>query len=202
MKVNNLHAKTKRSFRRTTVAGGDRYLVPDLIKQNFQSSMPNEKWTSDITYIRTNDGWLYLCVVLDIFSRQIVGWSIKKSLGKELVMEAFIRAFQNQAPEKGTIFHSDRGCQYTSEEFRQMLDKYGLQQSMGRRGTCYDNAITESFFSSLKKELIYGEKKLSFEEMSRSLFEYIEVFYNRKRLHSALNYDNPETFKLRMNMSS
>ena len=191
MKENNLHAKTRRAFRKTTIVKACVHKTPDLVKQDFQSLSPNTKWTSDITYIKTTEGWLYLCVVLDIFNRQIVGWSTKKNLGKELVLDAFNKALLRRNPVAGTIFHSDRGCQYTSDEFRQTLEKYGFQQSMGRKGTCYDNAITESFFSTLKKELIYGEKTVSFEEMKRSIFEYIEVFYNRKRLHSALNYTVP-----------
>jgi len=143
----------------------------------------------------TKEGWIYLAVVMDIFSRKIVGWSIDSSLSTELVIRALMMALVHRNPGRGIIFHSDRGCQYTSSLFREILRNYGIVQSNSSTGNCYDNAVTESFFHTLKTELIYWEKYQTKEEAKRSIFEYIEINYNRRRLHSTLGYLSPTEFE-------
>lgn len=195
MRVNNIRAKTNRRFKGTTVQNSKAEASENLLNQNFTASSKNQVWTSDITYLWTAEGWLYLAVVMDVYSRKIVGWSIDSSLTAELVIRALIMALIHRNPQKGLIFHSDRGCQYTSSSFRAILKKIGIIQSMSSTGNCYDNAITESFFHTLKTELTYLEKYQSREQAKRSIFEYIEIFYNRKRLHSSLGYLSPVEFE-------
>jgi transposase InsO family protein len=195
MKVNNIKAKTKRRFRVTTVQNSKAAASENLLNQNFTASSENKIWTGDITYLWTNEGWVYLAVVMDIYSRKIVGWSTDSSLSTELVIRALMMALVHRNPERGIIFHSDRGSQYTSSSFREILKNYGIVQSNSSTGNCYDNAVTESFFHTLKTELTYWEIYQTREEAKRSLFEYIEINYNRKRLHSSLGYLSPVEFE-------
>ncbi len=195
MRVNNIKAKTKRRFRITTVQNSKAAASENLINQNFTASKENKIWTGDITYLWTKEGWLYLAVVMDIYSRKIVGWSIDSSLSTELVIRALMMAVVHRNPQRGIIFHSDRGSQYTSSLFRELLKNYGIVQSNSSTGNCYDNAITESFFHTLKTELIYWEKYQTRQEAKRSIFEYIEINYNRRRLHSSLGYLSPVEFE-------
>ena len=153
MRVNNIKAKTKRRFKHTTVQSSKAAASENILNQNFNSTSENKIWTGDITYLSTKQGWLYLAVVMDIYSRKIVGWSIDSSLSTELVIRALMMAMVHRNPPRGIIFHSDRGCQYTSSSFRAILKNYGIVQSMSSKGNCYDNAITESFFSYIKNRI-------------------------------------------------
>lgn len=192
MRKHSIRAKTKRKFKITTNSKHKYPLSPDLVNQDFSATAPNELWTSDITYIRTRAGWLYLTVILDVFNRQIVGWSMSNRLTTiQTTIPALIQAYKRQKPAAGLIFHSDRGVQYASHEFRYYLKKYKIVQSMSGKGNCYDNAITQSFISTLKKELIYFERYRTRNQAKLSIFEYIEIFYNRKRKHSSLGNKTP-----------
>lgn len=195
MRENNIKAKTKRRFKVTTVQNSKASASENLLNQNFTASSENKIWTGDITYLWTKEGWLYLAVVMDIYSRKIVGWSIDSSLSAELVIRALMMALVHRNPLRGIIFHSDRGSQYTSSSFRSILKDYGIVQSMSSTGNCYDNAITESFFHTLKTELTYWEKYQTRDEAKGSIFEYIEINYNRRRLHSSLGYLSPVEFE-------
>lgn len=195
MRENNIKAKTKRRFKVTTVQNSKAAASENILNQNFTASSENKIWTGDITYLWTKEGWLYLAIVMDIYSRKIIGWSINSSLSTELVIRALMMALVHRNPERGIIFHSDRGSQYTSSAFREILKNYGIVQSMSSTGNCYDNAITESFFHTLKTELTYWEKYQTREEAKRSIFEYIEINYNRRRLHSSLGYLSPVEFE-------
>ncbi len=195
MKVNNIKAKTKRRFRVTTVQNSKAQPSENLLNQNFTAASENKIWTGDITYVWTKEGWIYLAVVMDIYSRKIVGWLIDSSLSTELVIRALMMAVLHRNPERGIIFHSDRGSQYTSGSFRELLKNYGIVQSMSSTGNCYDNAVTESFFHTLKTELTYWEKYQTRDEAKGSIFEYIEINYNRRRLHSSLGYLSPVEFE-------
>jgi len=192
MAKNNIYAKTKRKFKMTTDSNHHYPVAPDLLNQDFNSDAPNKIWVSDITYIRTMTGWLYLTIILDLFNRQVVGWSLSQRLTAiTTTIPALNDAFRRQRPDAGLIFHSDRGVQYACHEFRNKLADYQMTQSMSGKGNCYDNAVAESFFHTLKTELVYFEKYETKERARQSIFEYIEVFYNRQRLHSALGYQTP-----------
>ena len=197
MRLDKIRAKTKRKFKVTTLQNTKAKASENILNQNFTALSENRIWTSDITYLWTSEGWLYLAVIMDIYSRKIVGWSLGSSLSAELVLKALTMAIVHREPEKGIIFHSDRGSQYTSSSVRNLLKSYQITQSMSSTGNCYDNAITESFFHSLKTELIFWNSYQTREEAKRSIFEYIEIFYNRQRLHSALNYLSPVEFELK-----
>ena len=195
MSKNGIYAKTKRKFKVTTQSKHTHPVSPNLLNQDFHSDQPNKIWVSDITYIWTMAGWLYLTVILDLFNRQVVGWSISRRLtANTTTIPALVDAFQRHHPAKGLIFHSDLGVQYACYEFRKKLSEYKMIQSMSSKGNCYDNAVVESFFRTLKTELVYFEKYVTREQAKLSIFEYIEVFYNRQRLHSALGYQIPAEF--------
>ena len=195
MRLNGLMAKTKKKFRVTTNAGHGKKVADNLVKQCFAADYPDRLWCSDITYLWTKEGWLYLAVILDVYSRRIIGWSMSKRVTEDLVITALNQALGYRAPTPATIFHSDQGRQYASGQFRKLLENQGIQTSMSGKGNCYDNAITESFFHTLKTELVYLENYQTREEAKSSIFEYIEVFYNRQRRHSALDYKSPVDFE-------
>jgi transposase InsO family protein len=195
MKSNGIKAKTKRRFKATTKSKHDFLVSDNLLNQRFSADEANKVWVSDITFIRTREGWLYLAAILDVFNRQIVGWSIDSKLSHELLADALHKALRNRKPERGVMFHSDRGTQYASYAFRDLMERYGFVQSMSSSGNCYDNALMESFFHTLKTELIYFEKYQTRQEARGSIFEYIELFYNRVRRHSVLNYCSPVEFE-------
>jgi transposase InsO family protein len=199
MRKNNIRAKTKRKFKITTNSKHHYPISRDLVNQDFSANAPNQLWTSDITYIRTKEGWLYLTIILDVFNRQIVGWSMSNRLKTiQTTIPALIQACKRRKPAPGLIFHSDQGVQYASHEFRYYLKKYKIVQSMSGKGNCFDNAISESFFSTLKTELIYFEKYQTRKQAQSSIFEYIEIFYNCKRKHSSLGNKTPfEYLKLK-----
>jgi putative transposase len=197
MKKEDLYSRTREKFKVTTKQGKGARFSENLLDGKFQATRANEIWTSDITYIRTKEGWLYLAVVLDIYSRQIIGWAIQPRVTSDIVLNALMMAIKNRKPDKGIIFHSDRGSQYTSELVRSRLNLYGFRQSMSGKGNCYDNAITETFFSLLKKELVYLTVFETREQARREIFEYIEIFYNRHRIHSSLGYLSPVEFEMK-----
>ena len=194
MKNHGIQAKMRKSWKRTTKQG-KRAAFANLVKQEFTVAFPNQTWVSDITYVKTREGWLYVSAILDLFSRKVVGLSMGERLDTCLVKKAFAQALCHRSPPKGLIHHSDRGCQYTSEEFEKLAKENGIILSMSSAGNCYDNAVAESFFHTLKTEHVYQEKCITREEAKRSIFEYIEVFYNRKRAHSFLGYLSPEEFE-------
>ena len=195
MTANGIRARQKRKFRVTTNSRHNQPVAANLLKRNFEVARPNSVWVSDITYVHTREGWLYLSAVMDLYSRQIVGWSMKETLGSALASEALRMAYKNRRPVGEIIHHSDRGCQYASAEFRRLLEAYEIRASMSGAGNCYDNAPMESFFATLKAELIHHRTYSSREEARSDIFEYIEVFYNRQRLHSSLGYRSPSDFE-------
>jgi transposase InsO family protein len=195
MREAGLRSKTVRKFKVTTQSKHTLPVADNLLKRYFTASAPNRAWVSDITYIWTREGWLYLCVVLDLFNRQVVGWSLGQRLTAELAVDALMKAVMRRRPPKGLVFHSDRGVQYCSKAFRRLLKRYGMVQSMSRKGDCWDNAVAESFFGTLKQELVYHERYRSRSEARVSMFQYIEGWYNRRRRHSALGYLSPMAFE-------
>ena len=195
MKNNGIHGKIRRKSRVQTTDSSHKFPVsPDLLKRNFKPEKRNEIWVSDITYIRTASRFLYLCIVMDLYSRKIVGWSMKDSLETGICISALRMAVRGRSPDKGLIFHSDRGVQYASREFRKELRTYGMLQSMSRKGNCWDNAVAESFFSILKTEMDFNVF-LNSGEARKYIFDFIEAFYNRKRTHSFLGYRSPDQFE-------
>lgn len=196
MQMLGLRASKPARYVATTDSDHDEPIAPDRLQQDFAAAGPNQKWVSDITYIPTREGWLYLCVVIDLWSRRVVGWSFSDSLATELVAAATKMAISDRRPDPGCIFHSDRGCQYASGEFRSFAAANGLVQSMSRKGCCYDNAVAESFFHSLKIDWVHGRTFISRAEATQAIFVYLQVFYNRVRRHSTLGYLSPERFEL------
>jgi putative transposase len=200
MRQAGICVRPRRSFvPRTTDSTHDYPVAPNRLDRNFDATLPNQKWTCDITYVPTDEGWLYLAVVMDLFSRKIVGWSMQDHLRVELVSDALLMALANRRPAPGLLHHSDRGVQYASEDYQRLLEESGIQCSMSRSGDCYDNAVTESFFSGVKTELVNQQQYATRQEARLSLFEWIETFYNRRRLHSSLGYLSPEAFEARFN---
>ena len=197
LRENSLNHRMKKKFKITTDSGHNHLVSPNLLNREFTASAPNEKWVSDITYIWTSEGWLYLCVIIDLYSRKVVGWSTSNRIDTNLLLMAFWRAVQVRKPRKGLMFHSDRGSQYCSRRFRNVLKAMGFLQSMSRKGDCCDNACAETFFKSLKSEWLYDEIYKTRQEANNDLFEYIEVFYNRSRIHSAIGYNTPAGYELK-----
>jgi transposase InsO family protein len=195
MRNNNMRACGVKKFKVTTDSNHSNPVAPNLLDRNFTVNCPNKVWVSDITYIYTKSGWLYLAVVIDLFSRKVVGWSISSNCNTELIIQAFLMACIARNPGKGLIFHSDRGVQYTSNKFQEILHKKDFISSMSRKGNCWDNACAESFFHSLKIEEVHQSIYYTKDQAKNSIFEYIEIFYNRKRSHSTLNYLNPEEYE-------
>jgi len=195
MKKNSIAAKMKKLFKVTTKSNHKYPISPNLLGGKFESIGPNKIFASDITYIWTGEGWLYLAVVLDVYSRSIVGWSMGPRLTSDLVTNALLKAIWARKITSYCIFHSDQGVQYASHAVRDLLRKYNFIQSMSGKGCCYDNAIVETFFHTLKTELVYFEYYPTRESAKKSIFEYIEIFYNRERKHSSLNYQTPEDFE-------
>lgn len=190
MRDNGIRAEIRRRFKRTTDSRHCYPVAPNLLANNNKTE---NVWASDITFIRTREGWLYLSVVMNVRCRKIIGLSMKHELTQELTTDALRQALANQKPEQGLIHHSDRGRQY-AYTYQTLLKKNGITSSMSRKGNCYDNAYIESFFATLKRELVHGERYQTREEAILSIFEYIEVFYNRIRKHSALGYKSPEQY--------
>lgn len=196
-----IEAKRTRRFRVTTQSHHNLPIAPNVLGREFAVDHPNRVWVSDITYIPTGAGWLYLAIVLDLFARKLVGWSMSQHIDQQLVNEAMLMALGRRRPKPGLIHHSDQGRQYASDSYRQMLIERGVEQSMSRKGDCFDNACAESFISSLKNELTHHLRFRTREEARSAIFEYIEVFYNRQRLHQTLGYVSPAEFERRAGLA-
>jgi transposase InsO family protein len=195
MREDGLQARRRRRYKRTTQSRHNRPVAPNRLAQSFIASGPNKKWVTDITYIRTAEGWLYLSVVLDLFSRLVVGWAMEPYLNDILTRKALKMALAHRQPQPGLLHHSDRGSQYASESYQHLLTSHEALTSMSRTGNVYDNAPMESFFATLKKDLIHHSHYHTRRQAKADIFEYIEVFYNRQRLHSALGYLSPMAFE-------
>jgi putative transposase len=189
-------AKTRRRFKVTTDSKHDLPISDNILNREFNVLAPNTHWAVDISYVPTWEGWLYLAVVIDLFSRKVVGWSMAGNMKTGLVKSALLMALKGRKIPKGLVHHSDRGSQYASFEYQTLLSSHHMVSSMSRRGNCWDNAVVESFFHTLKTELIYHCKYKTREEAEQSIFEYIEIFYNRKRRHSTLGYQSPEKYEM------
>ena len=195
MRSMGLRAKAARKYKATTNSNHSLPVAPNLLEQNFNATAPNEKWVSDITYIWTEEGWLYLAVVMDLYARVVVGWSMSDRMATTLVADALKMALFKRKFPTDVIVHSDRGSQYCSNEYQAMLSKNGLICSMSKRGDCYDNAAMESWNHSYKVEAVHGERFNTRAEARAATFEYINVYYNRKRLHSRLGFESPMDFE-------
>jgi len=195
MRRQNLRARAARKYKATTNSKHDLPAAPNLLAQNFSASAPNKKWVSDITYLWTDKGWLYLAVIIDLFSRLVVGWAMAERMTAELVCDALQMALWRRQMPRGVILHSDRGSQYCSNMYQNLMGKHDVICSMSSKGNCYDNACAESFFHNLKVEAIHGENFATREKMRQAVFEYIEVDYNRARRHSAIGYISPMAFE-------
>jgi len=197
MRIVGLKGCPKRRFRITTQRDPSHPVADNLLKQDFTADGPNERWASDITYISTHQGWLFLAVVMDLYSRRIVGWSMDRWINRHLVIDALNMAIGQRCPGAELIHHSDRGSQYTSDDFRDELNLHDIQCSMSARGNCYDNAVVESFFGLMKRERINRTRYLTRDEAKADIFDYIERFYNRKRRHGYLGNISPAEFEKR-----
>jgi transposase InsO family protein len=195
MRQNGIAAKTARKFHCTTDSNHDRPVADNLLDRKFEPEAPNEAWVADITYIPTRQGWLYLAVVEDLYARRVVGWSMADCLESRFVVDALALAVERRLPHVGLLAHSDRGSQYVSDHYQRLLAQHGITCSMSRRGDCWDNAPMESFFASLKKELIHDAHFDTRAQARTAIVEYIEVFYNNQRRHSALGYVAPAVYE-------
>lgn len=191
MREHGIRARHKRRYRATTDSRHSLPVAPNVLDRQFNQAMPNAAWAADITYIATAEGWLYLAVVLDLFDRSVVGWSIKPRMTTDIVIDALTMAWFRRRPAAGLVHHSDRGSQYASGAYQAKLAEYGMVCSMSRKANCWDNAVAESFFNSLKNERVHGQRYRTRDEARADLFEYIELFYNRSRRHSALGGKAP-----------
>lgn len=197
MREANLRAKQTRKFKATTDSRHSLPVAPNLLERNFSTTRPNEVWVGDITAIWTDEGWTYLVVFLDLFSRMVVGWAVSARMTADVVNLALERAIARRRPGKGLMVHTDRGSQFASHAFRNLLERHGFMQSMSRKGDCWDNAVVESFFHSFKGEVIYGERWETRLKVEMEVFDYIEDFYNRRRRHSATSYLAPLDYERR-----
>jgi transposase InsO family protein len=195
MRTAGLRARGPRRFRCTTDSRHGMAIKQNLLDRQFTMPTANRGWVTDITYLWTLEGWLYLAVIIDLFSRRVVGWSLSERLERGIVLDALKMALQDRHPPQGLLHHSDRGSQYASHEYQELLAVHGIQSSMSRKGNCWDNAVAESFFATLKVELVYRRRWRTRTHARNEIFEYIEVFYNRRRRHSALGYLSPDEFE-------
>jgi len=195
MKKAGLVSKHRRKYKVTTDSEHSHPIAPNHLNRDFSVGLPDMTWLSDITYIPTDEGWLYLAATMDLYSRKIIGWSMDRTMTRKLVCDALEMGIKRRNSGRGLLHHSDRGVQYASKDFRKMLEKNGMICSMSRKGDCWDNAPMESFFHTLKTELVNYCRFKTREQARRAIFEYIEIFYNRKRLHSSLGYMSPEEFE-------
>jgi transposase InsO family protein len=195
MREEGIRSKTKRRFRSIATKRAEMPAAPNRLERRFTAARPNRVWASDITIVKTAQGWLHLAIVLDLFSRKVVGWATSTAVTQTLALEALQRAFATRRPQPGLLHHSDRGGQYLSAAYQHLLDEHGAHCSMSRPGNCLDNAAVESFFHTLKTELVYQQHYRTREQARLAIFEYIESFYNRTRLHSTLDYRSPEEYE-------
>ncbi len=195
MKELGLKSKLSKKFKITTDSKHNYLVVENVLNRNFMVTNPSRVWVSDITYIQTKEGFLYLTTIIDLYDRKMIGWSLSNGMNtEETTLAAWKTAIRSRKVQKGLIFHSDRGVQYANKKFANTIESYGVIRSMSRKGNCWDNAVAESFFKSLKTELIYGNKLITKQQMELEIFEYIEIWYNKKRRHGALNYKTIEEF--------
>jgi len=195
MRLHQIRAVRPKRFVVTTDSDHKMPVAENLLDRAFDTETPDTRWTADITYIWTSQGWLYLAVILDLFSRRIVGWAMDRNIDRSLVLSALNMAIAGRDPGPDMLCHSDRGSQYASDDYQKRLKQVGIECSMSRRGNCWDNAPTESFFAGLKKEMVYRTHFATREEARSAIFSWIEIWYNRKRRHSALGYVSPEQFE-------
>lgn len=196
-----LKSKLSKKFKVTTDSKHNYLVVENVLNRNFMVANPSKVWVSDITYIQTKEGFLYLTTIIDLYDRKMIGWSLSNTMNTEdTTLSAWKMAIKNRIVEKGLIFHSDRGVQYANKKIANTIESYGVIRSMSRKGNCWDNAVAESFFKSLKTELIYGNKLITKKQMELEIFEYIEIWYNKKRRHSSLNYKTIEEFNNQKNI--
>ena len=194
MQQNGLRAKRKHRYITTTVSRHRFPIAPNRLARNFSATAANQKWATDITFVPTHEGWLYLCIIMDLYSRLVVGWAMEPFLNRDLGLKALRMALSSRQPSPGLLHHSDRGVQYANNDYQQLLTNQMAIPSMSRTGNVYDNAPMESFFATLKRELIHFRNYHTRDEAKTEIFEFIEVFYNRQRLHSALNYHTPADY--------
>ena len=195
MRENQIQGKRKRRFKATTDSNHGLAVAENVLDRKFSREAPNEAWVADISYIATKEGWLYLAIVMDLYARKVVGWAMDSRIARHLVTKALEMAIANRRPPPGLLHHSDRGSQNASGDYQKLLKNHGMVCSMSRKGNCWDNAVMESFFGTLKTELIYHQKFETRVEAQSEVFDYIEVFYNRQRAHSALGYRSPVEFE-------
>mgnify|MGYP000877074237 CR=1 FL=1 len=196
---NRIYSVRKRKFKATTNSNHNLPVAENLLNQDFNVDSPNKVWVTDISYINTEEGWLYLAAVKDLYNSEIVGWSVADNMKTQLCIKALNDAVRRQRPSEGLIHHSDRGVQYCSGAYQALLKKYGMKCSMSRKGNCYDNACAETFFSTIKCEILYQNRYLTRDQARKDIFWYIEIFYNRKRRHQALGYETPIGYRIRYN---
>jgi putative transposase len=197
MRENGLRGRRRRRFRHTTDSNHAMPLAPNTLARAFTAEAPNRVWVTDITYVPTREGWLYLAAILDLYSRRVVGWSMSDRITRQLTLDALSMGLQARTPPMGLLHHSDRGSQYASADYRAALASAGIECSMSRKGDCWDNAVAESFFGTLKTELVHEADWATRAEARSAIFEYLEVFYNRRRIHSSIGYVSPEEFELK-----
>lgn len=195
MNENGIFSKHRFKYKATTNSNHNYPIAPNILNQDFTANYPNEKWVGDITYIPTDEGWLYLASIEDLFTKKACGWAFSDRITKKLTMTAFTQAYKKEKPVGGLIFHSDRGSQYAAYAYQDLLKENSVRQSMSRKGNCFDNACAESFFATLKKDIIRGERLRTREEAKTRIIEYIELFYNCKRIHSSINDMSPIEFE-------
>ncbi len=191
----NIYSKRRRRFVVTTRSKHRHWIAPNRLQRDFTATNPNAVWVGDVTFINTRRGWLYLSILLDLFSRKIVGWSMNNRNNGQLVKDCLEMAIQHRKPKSGLIHHTDRGATYAMQSYRELLDRHGMLSSMSRKRDCWDNAVAESFFSNIKNELTYWRIFTNPDEARAAIFDYIEVFYNRQRLHQTLDYTSPEEYE-------
>jgi transposase InsO family protein len=200
MRGRGIRARSKKKFvPRTTDSAHARPVAPNALGRAFDTELPDRKWAADITYVPTDEGWLYVAAVIDLCSRKVVGWSMAEHMRTDLVADALRMAVARRRPGRGLLHHSDRGVQYASDDYQHLLAESGIECSMSGKGDCYDNAVIESFWGTLKTELVNHERYETRDRARASIFEYVEVFYNRHRLHSSLGYQSPEQFERSLN---
>ena len=197
MRQDGIRAKTVKKWRATTQSQHRFPVAANTLNRQFTVESPNRVWAGDLTYVWTTEGWLYLAVILDLYSRLVIGWAMGQRLTGELAEQALLMALTNRQPSAGLLHHSDRGSQYAATHYQQVLTTYGITSSMSRKGNCWDNACVESFFGTLKRELVYHRHYATRKDATQDIFEYIEVVYNRKRRHSTLGYDSPTEYEAR-----
>ncbi len=195
-KINGIESKRRKRYKVTTLSKNTEWIAPNRLNRCFKVAKPNKVWVGDVTFLATRNGWLYLAILLDLYSRKIIGWAMSEKNNKQLVLSALDMAIERRKPQSEVLHHTDRGSIYGSDDYINKLISSGFVPSMSRKGDCYDNAVAESFFSTLKNELIFGQRFISRDHAKSEIFKFIEIFYNRQRLHQALNYVTPEMMEL------